>query len=301
VYYIAMEFIPGKSLYRVVQEGGPLTVAHAARLFAEVAAALEYAHAKGLIHRDMKPSNVMVTPNDHAKVLDLGLAFEQGEKGDIQVVGGYGYIVGTMDYISPEQSLDPTNVDARSDIYSLGCTLYYALSGQPPFPGGTSGEKRQRHRAEEPAPLGQLRLGLPLAFVDLVHRFMAKDPAVRPPTARVVREELLAWAKEDTTLPMDRPGDTNYRIAIAALKEGSADGDFLDEIPAAQVAGDVEETPFVAAGATRSVGPRLPPPEFGTRPALPTWVLLAVVAGVPLLAVLLSLCLAAAAWLIFAR
>jgi serine/threonine protein kinase len=289
VYYIAMEFIPGKSLYRVVQEGGPLTAARAARLLAEVASALEHAHEKGLIHRDLKPSNVMVTPNDHAKVLDLGLAFEQGEKADIEVVGGYGYIVGTMDYISPEQSLDPTNVDARSDIYSLGCTLYYTLSGQPPFPGGTSVEKRHRHRTEEPAPLGQLRPGLPAPFVDLVHGMMAKDPALRPPTARAVREQLLAWAKEDTTLPMDRPNDTNYRIAVAALKDASADSDLLDEIPGAPGSASVEAARLGSGDNT------------GSQSALPVWALLALILGVPALAVVLSFCVAMAAWLVVAR
>src|SRR5947209_6940173 len=100
VYYIAMEFIPGKSLYRVVSEQGPLAVPRAARLFAEAASGLEHAHARGLVHRDLKPSNIMITPNDHAKVLDLGLALVQGETGtDRAIVGGQGYVVGSMDYI----------------------------------------------------------------------------------------------------------------------------------------------------------------------------------------------------------
>jgi serine/threonine protein kinase len=289
VHYIAMEFIPGKSLYRLVQEGGPLTVARAARLLAEVASALEHAHEKGLIHRDLKPSNVMVTPNDHAKVLDLGLALVQGETADIEVVGGHGYIVGTMDYISPEQSIDPTKVDARSDVYSLGCTLYYALAGQPPFPGGTSLEKRQRHRNEEVKSLGQLRSGLPAPFVDLVHNMMAKDPTERPPTARAVQEQLLAWATEDTTLPMDRPNDTNYRIAVAALKDASADSDLLDEIPGAG------EPPSAGPQRSGQVSLDVAPARQG----LPAWVLLTMILGIPALLVTLSFCLALLAWLVF--
>src|SRR5204863_3225714 len=114
VYYIAMEYIPGQSLYRLVHEQGPLPVPRAAHLFAEVAAALDHAHGQGLIHRDLKPSNILVTPHDHAKVLDLGLALVQGEEGgDREVVGGQGYVVGTMDYIAPEQADDPTGVDPR--------------------------------------------------------------------------------------------------------------------------------------------------------------------------------------------
>ncbi len=175
VYYIAMEFIPGKSLYRLVAEQGPLEARRAARLFVEVCSALAHAHEQGLIHRDLKPSNIMVTPNDHAKVLDLGLALVQGESSaDRQVVGGAGYVVGSMDYIAPEQTTDSSRVDARSDVYGLGCSLYYTLSGRPPFPGGTTLEKIQCHRSEEPTWLGTLNRSVPPELAQLVHRMMAK-------------------------------------------------------------------------------------------------------------------------------
>src|SRR5262249_48923934 len=139
VYFIAMEYVPGKSLYRLVAEEGPLAAPRAARLFAEVAAALDHAHNQGLIHRDMKPSNIPITPHDHAVVLDLGLALIEGETvSNREVMGGQGYVVGTMDYIAPEQSEDACRVDPRADIYALGGTLYYALTGRAPFPGGTA-------------------------------------------------------------------------------------------------------------------------------------------------------------------
>jgi eukaryotic-like serine/threonine-protein kinase len=301
VHYIAMEFIPGKSLYRAVAEGGPLTVARAARLLAEVAAALEHAHEKGLIHRDLKPSNIMITPNDHAKVLDFGLAYVQGEEADIKVVGGYGYIVGTMDYISPEQSVDPTKVDARSDIYSLGCTLYYALTGQPPFPGGTSHEKRQRHRTEEPTPLWQLRAGLPTGFVDLVHRLMAKDPAHRPPSAQAVRQELLSWAIEDLALPLDKPNDTNYRIAVAALKEAANDAEELEDISKVEAAVEGEPQPLVSREESQSESKV---PEQTNPPAgqpMPPWFLLSLILGIPSVLVAICFLLASLAWLVFRR
>jgi serine/threonine protein kinase len=218
VCYIAMEYIPGKNLRRLVSEQGPLPVPRAARLMAEVASALEHAHNQGLIHRDLKPSNIVVTPNDHAKVLDLGLALMHGEEpSEVDVVGGQGYIVGTMDYIAPEQTTDPLKVDRRADIYALGCTLYYALSGQPPFPGGTSREKIHRHRGEEPVPLLELRPALPPAFAALVHKMMAKDPARRFPSAAAAGGELLAWA-EASDLPLDRPDDPRYAEAIDSLR-----------------------------------------------------------------------------------
>jgi serine/threonine protein kinase len=225
VYYIAMEYIPGKSLYRLVGEEGPLAVPRAARLVAEVASALDHAHDQGLVHRDLKPSNVMVTPNDHAKVLDLGLALIQGEApGDRRVVGGQGYVVGTMDYIAPEQADDATKVDRRSDLYALGGTLYFALTGRPPFPGGTTQEKLHRHRTQEPTPVEELRPGLPADFLALVRRLMAKRPEDRFATAAEVKAELEKWVSGEPVRPMDQRGDSGYRHAVAALEEAAPDG-----------------------------------------------------------------------------
>jgi serine/threonine protein kinase len=224
VHYIAMEYIPGRTLSRLVTEDGPLPMPRAARLMAEVAAGLEHAHNQGLIHRDLKPSNILVTPRDHAKVLDLGLALIHGETGGDAVVGGQGYIVGTMDYIAPEQTLDAVKVDGRSDVYSLGCTLYFALTGQPPFPGGTSREKVMRHRSETPTPLVQLAPGLPAGFIDLVERMMAKDPANRPGSAASAEAELRAWAAGEVVQPLDRPEDLAFdELDIMRQAPGSSE------------------------------------------------------------------------------
>ncbi|HTU16427.1 MAG TPA: serine/threonine-protein kinase [Gemmataceae bacterium] len=226
VYYIAMEYIPGKNLGKVVVEGGPLKVPRAARLMAEVASGLEHAHNQGLIHRDLKPSNIMITPNDHAKVLDLGLALMQGEEAEQSVIGGHGYIVGTMDYIAPEQTTDSTGVDGRADIYSLGCTLYFALIGQPPFPGGSGRDKVRRHRQEEPKPLRELAPDVPAGFARLIERMMAKDPAQRPPSAVAVEEELRAWATEDAVLPLDSREDPWYVEAVSALQSAEPSAEY---------------------------------------------------------------------------
>jgi serine/threonine protein kinase len=226
VYYIAMEYIPGRSLYRLVHDEGPVPVPRVARLFAEVCLALDHAHNQGLIHRDVKPSNIIITPNDHAKVLDLGLALMEGEiQGEREVIGGEGYVVGTMDYIAPEQTTDPSRVDPRCDVYSLGCTLYFAVTGRPPFPGGTSREKIKRHRGEDPTPIPQLNPSVPPAFVGLVRQMMAKDLGQRLPSAAAARHELLTWADKGPTLPLDRPEDTGYEQAVALLetKEPSAE------------------------------------------------------------------------------
>jgi serine/threonine protein kinase len=247
-YYIAMEYIPGQTLSRLVNEQGPLPLARAARLMAEVAAGLDHAHNLGLIHRDLKPSNIQITPRDHAKVLDLGLALTHGEEvEDPAVVGGQGYVVGSMDYIAPEQTVDAAGVDRRSDLYSLGCTLYFALAGQPPFPGGTSKEKIRRHRSDEPAALADLRPELPAAFVGLVKRLMCKDPAGRPRTAVAVMDELRAWAAGEPVLPLDRPSDAVFVESVATLqKAGSSEYStggltFLEEVPAEDSPDALEE------------------------------------------------------------
>jgi serine/threonine protein kinase len=164
--------------------------------FATVCDAMAYAHSRGVIHRDLKPSNIMVTPEGVAKVLDLGLAMRLDEElpTDKTIVGGQGYVVGTMDYIAPEQAEDPTAVGPLADLYSLGCSLYFALTGRPPFPGGTSVQKIMKHRTARPDPIEELNPDVPSEFARLVRRFMAKDPSRRPASADAARELLLPWA-----------------------------------------------------------------------------------------------------------
>jgi serine/threonine protein kinase len=146
----------------------------------------------------------MVTPHDHAKVLDLGLALIEGEDVlDKTIVGGEGYIVGSMDYIAPEQTTDAAAVDRRSDVYALGCTLYFALTGRPPFPGGTNLEKMQRHRTAEPTSLATLNPRLPQGFVALVRKMMAKEPDERWPTGETPTE--LSFADSTDERPAPRP------------------------------------------------------------------------------------------------
>lgn len=218
VHYIAMEFIPGQSMYKLVSSGGLLPIPRAARLFCEVAEGLEHAHAAGMIHRDLKPSNILVTPNDHAKVLDMGLAIIQGEvANDRTIVGGQGYVVGTMDYLAPEQAEDAFNVDGRADIYSMGCSLYYVLTGRPPFPGGNALQKIMRHYTEEPVPVEQVNNAIPPAFAAIVRKMMAKKAAERYANMTAVRNDLKPWAKGEPELPLDKETDPVYRKTVMDL------------------------------------------------------------------------------------
>jgi serine/threonine protein kinase len=202
INYIAMEYIPGKNLHKLIGEQGPLKVPRAARMFAEAALGLDYAHRQGLIHRDLKPSNVMVMPDDHVKVLDLGLALIQGESdAERTVVGGQGYVVGTLDFLAPEQAEDALKVDPRSDIYSLGCTMYFALTGSPPFSGGNALQKMLRHRCDPPKPVCAINPSVPATFAVLLTRMLAKKPEMRFQTAGELREALLPWIG-DTPAPI---------------------------------------------------------------------------------------------------
>ncbi|MFO0879565.1 MAG: serine/threonine-protein kinase [Gemmataceae bacterium] len=256
VPYIAMEYIPGRTLSRVVAEDGPLPYPRAARLMAEVASALDHAHEQGLIHRDLKPGNILITPRDRVKVVDLGLALIHGETvEDAMVVGGQGYIVGTMDYIAPEQTLDAAAVDRRSDLYSLGCTLYYAITGQPPFPGGTSKEKIQRHRREQPTPIQVLVPHLPAGFVALIERLMDKDPARRYSTAAEVESQLRAWAGSATDLGNEEENETLAEVDLIHQSQPSTDFSLVN-LPSVEADSGEEPTQEASSG-LRSWSPNL--------------------------------------------
>lgn len=244
VYYIAMEYVPGRTLRRKVNEDGPLPVQRAARVFAQVAEALGYAHGQGLIHRDLKPANIMLTPNGHAKILDLGLALIEGEElpADKSILGGQGYVVGTMDFIAPEQVADPTGVDARADLYSLGCSLYFVLTGQPPFPGGTSQQKIKRHLNEYPAPISELNPTIPAAFVKLTERLMAKRPEDRPDNAEDVRRFMQYWIGDEPALPIDVAVDnSNPREIFDLESDQQPEGSFWETVPVTAFVGNSTE------------------------------------------------------------
>jgi serine/threonine-protein kinase len=148
------------------------------------------AHAGGLIHRDIKPSNLMVTPDGGAVILDLGLARASGEASALTLAN---VVLGTLDYASPEQLGDASKADPRSDLYSLGCTLYFALAGRPPFEGGDMINKIFKHRMEDPEPLERVAPGIPAAFGAVVRKLMSKDPEHRHQSCQELSIDLARW------------------------------------------------------------------------------------------------------------
>jgi serine/threonine protein kinase len=180
--YFVMEYIEGIDLSKLVQQKGPLPVAEACDYIRQAALGLQHAHDRGLVHRDIKPSNLLLTNAEGlVKILDLGLARlqEPMSQQPASQLTGSGTVVGTPDFMSPEQARDSRSVDIRSDLYSLGCTLYFLLTKGVPFPEGTYTEKLLKHCMDEPRPITQLRSDLPEPVVAIVHRLMAKKPDER--------------------------------------------------------------------------------------------------------------------------
>src|SRR3954469_15928075 len=180
--YIAMELVDGRTLKELVTERGPLPPDIAVNLVEQVLRALGYAHRRGIVHRDVKPQNVILDHDGAAKVADFGIA-RAGHSEMTQT----GAIVGTVQYLSPEQA-DGRPVDSRSDLYSAGVVLYELLTGRPPFDGEAAISIAIKHVNERPVPPGQLRPGIPPALEAVVMRSLEKDPALRYQTA----EEFIA-------------------------------------------------------------------------------------------------------------
>lgn len=191
VHFLVTEYVPGMDLRRLVKSRGPLPVQQAAKIIMHAALGLDYAHRQGMVHRDVKPGNILVTPAGEAKVSDVGLA---GFAKDFINDPRAGKIVGTTDYISPEQIRTPLEIHAASDIYSLGCTLYYAVCGKVPFPGGDTTSKLRRHLEETPWHPRRVAVDITEDFVDIIADMMEKDIHKRIANAAEVASRLEPWA-----------------------------------------------------------------------------------------------------------
>jgi serine/threonine-protein kinase len=219
-YYCAMEYVEGTDLGKVVGLSGALPVPEACDYIRQTALGLQHAHEHSLVHRDIKPVNLFLTmpqaprgpfgcegprPDPVIKILDWGLASlrlpgaaRKGGGPANQVKG----VIGTADYLSPEQAKSPHTVDIRGDIYSLGCTAYFLLTGLPPFTGGTLMQKLMRHQKEDPPALDELRADVPAALGQAVQRMMAKRPENRFQTPAAVALAMTPFCRLPTP-PVD--------------------------------------------------------------------------------------------------
>ena len=190
VHYMVMEYAKGEDLLELVNRTGPLKFADAARYVADACEGLKHAHEKELVHRDIKPANLLLDENQHVKLLDLGLALVNQDDEESLTVLYNEKVMGTADYLAPEQAINSHNVDLRADIYSLGCTLYFLLVGHPPFPKGTLAQRIANHQSVDPPSVTTLREDVPETLLHILESMMCKDPDQRMQTCEDVQTAL---------------------------------------------------------------------------------------------------------------
>ena len=190
IHYLVMEYVEGADLQAIVSRSGPLDYQTASNYIRQAAEGLAYAHRSGLIHRDIKPANLLVDKTGTVKILDMGLArFSDESQGSLTMTYDQ-KMIGTVDYLAPEQALDSHRVDARADIYSLGCTLYFMLSGDAPFPQGTIPQRLMAHQREEPADIRKSRTDVPDELLAICAKMMAKSADDRYQSADEIVEAM---------------------------------------------------------------------------------------------------------------
>lgn len=225
LHYLVMEYVEGVTLQQRVEQRGPLRPDLAAHYLRQAAAGLHCAQQAQLIHRDIKPSNLLVDARDTLKILDLGLARFVRDDGAGLSNRPEDRVLGSIDYVAPEQALDSHNVDIRADIYSLGCTFYFCLTGQPPFPHGTLAQKLLAHQMRAPTPISSLRPDVPDLLATLLSRMMAKDPADRCQTPAAVIESLAATGVLPYSAPIASPAvESASRMPPASFSSSAPSG-----------------------------------------------------------------------------
>jgi eukaryotic-like serine/threonine-protein kinase len=243
--FIVMEFVDGIDLHYAVTRDGVMSIPMAIDAVTQSALGLSHAHERGIIHRDIKPSNLLLRTDGVVKVSDMGLArIGWTDPNDSE---GQKRMMGTADFVAPEQAIDSRSVDARSDIYSLGCTLYYLLTGKPPFTGASVAQRLAKHQTAPPPDIRKVRSDCPASVAELCMRMMAKRPEDRPTSALELITQLKRLGGIPTgpyqSPPLSRiapAGDTAVDDSVyqATLDDSSLSGD--SEIPQAAVVDDFD-------------------------------------------------------------
>ncbi|MBX3434048.1 MAG: serine/threonine protein kinase [Pirellulales bacterium] len=252
-YYLVTEYVPGSDLRRLVRHHGPLDDEQAAWVIAQAAEALAYAHERGLVHRDVKPGNLLVTPEGRTKLTDLGLAAFANDA-EPAPAAERSNIVGTPDFLAPECVLSPQAVRPASDVYSLGCTLYYAVTGKVPFPGGRTSEKLRRHVEELPITPRRFNSAVHDDLMDLIAAMTRKRPEDRIATAAEVVERLRPWTERLDERRLQAlgqcAGEQQERSLITAGLADTLPAEGVDATPSSWGGG----TPVASGSRTRVEG-----------------------------------------------
>jgi serine/threonine protein kinase len=274
LHYLVMEHLEGETLADLFARRGKLAPSEAVRHIHQALLGLQHIHVLGLVHRDLKPSNLMLvypegvpadeTVGGSVKVLDIGLGrqlMEEGPPGDETALTSEGVVLGTPDYMAPEQARDPRSVDIRSDIYSLGCVLYHALAGRPPFTDANLLNLMIRHATEEAQPLKELNAAVPDELQQIVSCMMAKDPASRYATPERAARELQVFLTDRADKPATLDSDPGMRAYLSWLESQIIHA----ELPAWLAEMDTITAPELRR--VRAAAGELPRPAPPTRPS----------------------------------
>jgi len=230
LHFLVMEFVDGTCLSEIVKKFGSMNVLRASHYIRQAAMGLQYAHQRGMIHRDVEPGNIIIDRKGTAKLLDMGLArFYRDDSDLLTIKYDDKNVLGTADYIAPEQTRNSRAIDVRADIYGLGCAFYFALAGHPPFPDMSLAEKIIAHQTKKPRSLREIRPDVPQELARLIDKMMAKDPKDRFQTAQEVADALEMW----TQVAIDPPPAAEMPQLSPAAK---IEGYFGSSSPAAALA-----------------------------------------------------------------
>lgn len=265
LHFIVMDYVDGPNLLDVVKKYGQLDIGRAVSYTRQAAVALDYAFRNKIIHRDIKPGNVLIDRKGVARILDLGLArFINDHSDQLTVKYDDKIVLGTADYVAPEQVANSHAVDIRADIYALGATFYFLLAGHPPFPTGTVSQKLLWHRTKEPTPIRSIRPEVADGLALVIGKMMAKDPKARYQTPAQVVAELDAWLPASVPLPS---AEEMPQLSPAAIEGMAVD---MDE--PVEVASETSRHDHAASATAVLVEPKpavaLPAP-FGPTPNSP--------------------------------
>lgn len=260
IHFLVMEYVDGKDLQEIVNKNGILDFRDAVNYIRQAANGLAHAHEADMVHRDVKPGNLLVDSKGVVKILDLGLArfFHEGEDKSLTIAHDE-KVLGTADYLAPEQAIDSHQVDSRADIYSLGCTLYFLLTGHPPFTEGSLAQRLMAHQTKEPPPVTDDRPDTPEDLVQILNKMMAKDKEERYQTAYEAAAALYEWLQSHT--------DEEWRQNNLSSGVGSGVGLTQGEVSGAEKG---NQNPELAAflsnlkeesGIARETKPESPKPE----------------------------------------
>jgi serine/threonine protein kinase len=258
LHFLVMEYVDGTNLQDLIKKFGPLDVLRACHYIYGAAVGLQHAHEKGLIHRDIKPGNILIDRTGVVKILDLGLARFFHDEEDALTKKYDENVLGTADYLAPEQALDSHTVDIRADIYSLGATFYYLLTASALFPEGSVAQKLIWHQNRQPRPVRTLRPEVPEEIAAIVEKMMAKDANLRYQTPAELLVALAPWVMTPIPPPSERELPQVSPAAGGGLRSAASASSSATNITARSMLGVIPDAPTVVASVPATPTQQIP-------------------------------------------